>query len=169
MVKSLVNLALALGLLAATAVASPVASPQDSVPATAVLVPAEGIPIPDLVLYPPGYNKTEGDIEARGYAGTCRQCTLTNGGAGADLYCQCTNIAGNLRDSFYDLNRCIGNSNGNLAWWINGGFGGSCNSAKVGGTTLSANCRTTSGAVRSTSINLDVHLQNWDGAIGCDF
>lgn len=156
MVKSLVNLALALGLLAATAVASPVAAPEASVPATDVLVPAEGIPIPDLILYPPGYNKTaeEGSIEARGYASTCRDCVLTNGGAGADLYCRCNNIAGQPVDSFYDLNRCIGNSDGTLAWWRNGGFGGSCNSAKVGGTTLSANCRRTSGAYRSTSIYL---------------
>ncbi|KAF6818100.1 cvnh domain-containing protein [Colletotrichum sojae] len=161
MAKSLVNLALPLGLLAATAVASPVASPQDS----SVLVPAEGIPIPELVLYPPRHNKTAaeaGDIEARGYASTC-------GGSGASLYRRCTNLAGNPRDSFYDLNRSIGNSDGNLLWWTNGGFGGSCNSAKVAGTSLSASCRTNGGGWKSTGINLDQHLQNWDGAIGCDF
>ncbi|KAF6796977.1 hypothetical protein CMUS01_15826 [Colletotrichum musicola] len=174
MVKSIITVTI--GLLAALASANPVApvvtpSPLAEVATPEISLPAEGLALPDLVLYPPGYDKTaaEGSLEARGFAGTCSGCVLINNGNGLNIGCDCKTISGPTRYSSYDLNRCIGNSNGQLAWWTNGGWSGSCWNVRFTLNRLYAECRQINGGSRDSNINLDEHLQNWDGTIGCDF
>lgn len=129
-------LSVAIGLLAAAASANPVAisSADATVPANAVVtpspvasielpdlgIPKEGLALPDLVIYPPGYNKTaaeEGGVEARGYAETCNSCILFNTQPDIVLQCYCGKTSGGVNHSRFNLNRCIGNSNGQLVWW----------------------------------------------------
>ncbi|KAF6826969.1 hypothetical protein CPLU01_09343 [Colletotrichum plurivorum] len=124
-------LSVAISLLAAAASANPVAtsSADDTVPANAILtpspvasievpelgIPKEGLALPDLVIYPPGYNKTaaeEGGVEARGYAETCNSCILFNTDPDLVLQCYCGKSSGGSNHLRFNLNQCIGNSNG---------------------------------------------------------
>lgn len=131
--KSLFSVAI--GLLAAIATANPVAvSPTDAVDAIATPspvsradlpdlgIPEEGLPLPGLVIHSPGYNKTaaaeEGNIEARGYGPTCVGCLLFNTGTDLVLQCTCGKASGGRNTPRYNLNQCVGNSNGQLVWWV---------------------------------------------------
>ncbi|KAF6794208.1 hypothetical protein CMUS01_14053 [Colletotrichum musicola] len=169
MVKFLVNLSAALGLFVATVAATPVAQADVEAGVDAAPGPPAESPIHDLVLYPPGYNKTEAALEARGYAGTCRGCDLVDIDRRATLYCRCDNIRGESKEAWYDLNNCIGNGGGRIAWWRNGGFMGSCFARTLKGAWMDALCDDGRGTRVWSGLNLDEHLQNWDGAIGCDY
>ncbi|KAF6800349.1 hypothetical protein CSOJ01_12201 [Colletotrichum sojae] len=160
MVKSIITVTI--GLLAALASANPVApavtpSPLAEVATPEISDPAEGLALPNLVLYPPGYDKTaaEGDLEARGFAGTCEGCILiNNGNGGLNIGCDCKTIGGGVRYSSYDLNRCIGNSNGQLVWWTNGGWSGSCWNVRFTLNTLYAECRQINGGSRDSHTSI---------------
>lgn len=54
-------------------------------------------------------------LDKRSYMGTCNSCSIVNDNA---LRCNCRNKAGKWTWSRLDLNQCLVNLNGQLAWRI---------------------------------------------------
>jgi hypothetical protein len=100
-----------------------------------------------------------------GYTASCALAQLQ---AGQVLAANCPSASGALAPTWLDLNSCLTNTNGALAWQNNGGFAGSCSSCQVtGGAQLTCQCNNVSAQGVSTSIDLTANINNCNGVLTC--
>jgi hypothetical protein len=100
-----------------------------------------------------------------GYTATCGVAQLQ---AGRVLAANCSTTSQSLSSTMLDLNSCLTNSNGVLAWQANGGFANSCSNCQLtAGATLTCQCQPVSGSSVSTTIDLSSNISNCDGVLTC--
>jgi hypothetical protein len=97
------------------------------------------------------------------FAASCSGIALQ----GNVLSASCYDIAGQSAATTLDLDTCITNDNGALAWQANGGYAGSCSGCGLGGTIMTCNCGEFTGDVGSTSIDINDHVSNCNGVLTC--
>lgn len=82
------------------------------------------------------------------------------------LSATCKDRSANPRKTSLDLNRRIGNRDGNLT--ISGGFANTCKNIGLSGVSLQGDCKTFNGDFRSTRLNLNGVISNNDGNLTFD-
>ncbi|KAF8181454.1 Cyanovirin-N [Mycena galopus ATCC 62051] len=103
--------------------------------------------------------------EDTNFSATCINIVVNTGSL--TLTANCQNSEGVIGGSeTIGLDSCIGNDNGELVAHSND-FSASCSSISASGIELSAACRTPSGTVIDTSIDLNVVFSNTNGIIIC--
>jgi hypothetical protein len=83
------------------------------------------------------------------------------------LSANCYDIAGQSAPTTLDLDTCITNNNGTVAWQANGNYAGSCDGCSLGGTVLTCSCGQFTGQRDSTSIDVNDHVSNCNGVLTC--
>jgi hypothetical protein len=100
-----------------------------------------------------------------GYTGSCAVGQLQAGSVLAD---NCKNDARTLSSPALDLNACLTNANGSLAWQNNGGFAGSCTGCALkNGSSLTCQCKNVSAQSTATTIDLSANINNCNGILTC--
>ena len=99
---------------------------------------------------------------AGNFSHSCRDFALN----GTTLSATCKDRSANFRQTSLDLNRRVGNRNGNLT--ISGNYASTCKNVGLSGVSLHGDCRTFNGDFRSTSLNLDGVITNNDGNLTFD-
>ncbi len=97
------------------------------------------------------------------FAASCNSLSLS----GSALSARCYNIAGQLESTSLDLNTCITNNDGIAAFQANGGYNASCQSCALSGSVMSCKCYDIYGQLRPTSIDVNNHVSNCNGALTC--
>ncbi|KAJ7473273.1 Cyanovirin-N [Mycena latifolia] len=108
---------------------------------------------------------------ANGFTSTC----ATWSAAGTILQATCLSIAGSSITSTLDLNTCFTNTQGMLAFELNGNFAASCsnishnagNDAHGDTAYLSALCANASGKKFDTAIATSTYIGNSNGVLVC--
>ncbi|KAJ4006116.1 hypothetical protein NW752_001366 [Fusarium irregulare] len=158
MVKPIV---LASALLAAVTMAAPASKSEEP---TAVTVAAEAGEAEESAAEPTQASNDEEPIELMSFMGSCRSCRMS----GTSLTCECANGAGGWHRSWVDLNQCVGNADGWIRWWNNGGFGGSCNHLSLDGDSrLRAYCFNNNGYRVMSTLLLNERIHNSWGQLWC--
>jgi len=114
------------------------------------------------------------DYLAGSFHATCSQCKVYPNG----LFCSCQNIGGGARFSRLNLTFCanaasIRNDSTELHCdpIIRGSWGQSCLSGVIFQDSISAKCKTKTGDIKSTTLNLlgcpSLKLENIDGNLQC--
>ncbi|EHK21901.1 uncharacterized protein TRIVIDRAFT_222643 [Trichoderma virens Gv29-8] len=109
-------------------------------------------------------------LERRNYfASSCRHWNL-NSYYSTFLNAQCWNTQGQLVGNVFDLDSCIANYGGHLAYAKNGRYSFSCDKrdcAIVDSTWFQCNCKGYSGETVFSKINLNDILTNDNGNLKC--
>ena len=95
-----------------------------------------------------------------------RSCQITGLAEGRILTANCKDRSANFRQTSLDLNRRIGNKDGNLT--ISGGYTGTCKNIGLNGSSLRADCKTYNGDWRATGLDLNRVITNNDGNLTFD-
>ncbi|KAM7186736.1 hypothetical protein V8F33_011659 [Rhypophila sp. PSN 637] len=111
-----------------------------------------------------------GVIGKRSYLSTYNNCGIVSLGGQLALYCNCRTIAGDWPRTEFILNYCIGNDDGVMRWWRNGGFQSTCtfHTYKASDSQFTATCRKRNGLDESSAVWPNHHIHNYNGALGCD-
>jgi hypothetical protein len=108
-------------------------------------------------------NLLEKPAFAGGFARSCKDLDM---GGGRVISATCKDRNANFHTSVLDLNRRIGNRDGNLT--TSGGFVGTCKNVRLDGTTLQADCLTFNKDFRFTRLDLNSVITNNDGNLTFD-
>jgi hypothetical protein len=82
------------------------------------------------------------------------------------LSASCYNISGQAATTTIDLDTCVTNNGGGLAW-NGGGYAGSCNGCSLAGTILTCSCYEFDGQPDRATIDLNDHVSNCNGVLTC--
>ncbi len=98
------------------------------------------------------------------YAATCSGIGLQGDNV---LTASCLTVAQQAVTTTLDLDSCIVNNNGSVAWQVNGGYAYSCYGCTLAGTVLACQCLDVSGQSQSVAIDTASNITNCDGTLTC--
>ncbi|KAF4871930.1 hypothetical protein CGCSCA1_v008966 [Colletotrichum siamense] len=116
-----------------------------------------------------------GDPTGHWFKRTCENIELKanrgrrNGSFYVDLYANCHPKSGDKVANRMELDKCLGNLNGDLAWMQNGGFDYDCSGCQIIDTEgdkfiMQCYCN-----LKRTTINLNLGIRNEDGVLWCSY
>ena len=100
--------------------------------------------------------------------GFTKACSGSQLQAGRMLAANCQDDTKDLTSPVLDLNACLSNSDGALAWQNNGGFAGSCTGCVLrGGSALTCQCKNVAAQSVATTIDLSASINACNGVLTC--